>query len=573
MQFDIDINNQIVTARKGETIKHVLDRIGIKVPTLCFMEGFSPTGSCRMCVVEVEGIAQLVPSCSYPVQEWMKVYTHSPRVIKARKTILELLLASHPNDCLYCDKNGQCELQYLAAELHVRERKYRVKSASVQIDKSCPGIERDPAKCILCGRCIRVCDDVIGVGAIDIIGRGSNSRIGTAFNKGLNVDTCVKCGQCIQVCPTGALTEKQSFEKVIEALNNKNCFPVIQFSPTLPASIAEAFNIKASKDILNILRTALKKTGFRQVFDTSMAADLTLMEEASGFIDRLNKHEPLPLFTSCCPSWVKFIENSKPEYLKNLSSIRSPQQIMGRLIKQYITSSAGQKPENVFVVSVMPCTAKKDEAVNDHINNSDTPFVDAVITTRELIQIFKLLGIDFSALEPEPKDPAFSTRSSAGKLFGVSGGHLEGLLRTIHFMMTGQEMDPLKINDLRGLKSRKEARVRIGKQILNVVAVSGLANVKTLLDEIETGGNDIHIVEVMACPFGCINGGGQQTGRDEKKLKTRMKAIYDVDEEEIIKVAHKNPIMTDLYEKFLAVPNSSRNKELLHISRIKGQVQ
>ena len=573
MQFDIDINNQIVAARKGETIKHVLDRIGIKVPTLCFMEGFSPTGSCRMCVVEVEGVAQLVPSCSYPVQEWMKVYTHSPRVIKARKTILELLLASHPNDCLYCDRNGQCELQDLAAELHVRERKYRVKSASVQIDKSCPGIERDPAKCILCGRCIRVCDDVIGVGAIDIIGRGSNSRIGTAFNKGLNVDTCVKCGQCIQVCPTGALTEKQSFEKVIDALNNKDCFPVLQFSPTLPASIAEAFNIKASKDILNILRAALKKTGFRQVFDTSMAADLTLMEEASGFIDRFNKHEPLPLFTSCCPSWVKFIENSKPEYLKNLSSIRSPQQIMGRLIKQYITSSAGQKPENVYVVSVMPCTAKKDEALHDHIKDSDTPFVDAVITTRELIQIFKLLGIDFSALEPEPKDPAFSTRSSAGKLFGVSGGHLEGLLRTIHFMMTGQEMDPLKIHDLRGLKSRKEARIRIGKQILNVVSVSGLANVKTLLDEIETGGNDIHIVEVMACPFGCINGGGQQTGRDEKKLKTRMKAIYDVDEEEIIKVAHKNPIMTDLYEKFLAVPNSSRNKELLHISRLTGQNQ
>jgi len=573
MQFDIDINNQMVTAKKGETIKHVLDRIGIKVPTLCYMEGFSPTGNCRMCVVEVEGLAQLVPSCSYPVQEWMKIYTHSPRVIKARKTILELLLASHPNDCLYCDRNGQCELQDLASELHVRERKYRVVAPSGQIDKSSPGIERDPSKCILCERCIRVCDEVIGAGAIDIIGRGSNSRIGTAFNKGLNVETCVQCGQCIQVCPTGALTEKKSFEKVIEALNDKNYYPVIQFSPTLPASIAEAFNIKASKDVLNILRAALKKTGFRQIFDTSMAADLTIMEEASGFIDRFNKHEPLPLFTSCCPSWVKYIENKKPGYLKNLSSIRSPQQIMGRLVKQYITSSAGQKPENVFVVSVMPCTAKKHEAMSDHLKDTNTPFVDAVITTRELIQIFRYLGIDFSALEPEPKDPAFSTRSSAGKLFGVSGGHLEGLLRTIHFMMTGQEMNPLKINDLRGLKSRKEARIKIGKQILNVVAISGLANVNALLDEIETGKNEYHLVEVMACPFGCINGGGQPFGRDEKKLKSRMKAIYDVDEEEIIKVAHKNPIITDLYEKFLAVPNSDRNKEFLHLSRIKDETR
>ena len=450
MQFDIEINNEHVTAKRGETIKNVLDRIGIKIPTLCYMNGFTATGNCRMCVVEVDGIPGLVPSCSYQVEEWMKITTHSARVLKARKTLVELLLASHPDDCLYCERNGECELQQLAAELHVQERKYKSKRTSNQIDKACPSIERDPAKCVLCGRCIRICDEIIGVGAIDVIGRGSGSRIGTTYNKGLNVNACVKCGQCIQVCPTGALTEKQTFQTVIEALNNPDLFTVIEFSPTVPDSIAEEFNLKANKDILNLFRAALKKMGFRQIFDTSMAADLTLIEEAAEFTERLSKNSSLPLFTSCCPSWVMFVENCRPKFIENLSSARSPQQVMGRLIKQYITSSAGQKPEDVFIVSVMPCTAKKHEAGQDFLNESETRFVDAVITTRELIRMIRHLGIDFSGMEPEPNDSAFSIRSSAGKLFGIAGGHLEGLMRTISFTMTGQEMNPLKINDLRG---------------------------------------------------------------------------------------------------------------------------
>ncbi|MCK9202852.1 MAG: [FeFe] hydrogenase, group A [Bacteroidales bacterium] len=573
MQFDIEINDEHVTAKRGETIKNVLDRIGIKVPTLCYMNGFSPTGSCRMCVVEVDGIPGLVPSCSHLVEEWMKIKTHSPRVIKARKTLIELLLASHPNDCLYCEKNGQCELQVLASELQVRERKYQSKRTPIQIDKICPSIERDPAKCVLCERCVRVCNEIIGVGAIDIIGRGSESRIGTTYNKGLNVKACVKCGQCIQVCPTGALTEKQSFQAVMEALNKPGLFPVLQFSPTVPAAIAEEFNLKTNKDVLNLLRAALKKMGFRQVFDTSMAADLNIMEEAAEFIDRLKSQKDLPLFTSCCPSWVHFVEALRPGFLPKLSTTLPPQQIMGRLIKQYITSSAGQKPEDVYVVSVMPCTAKKDEAGKDYLKDSETRFVDAVITTRELIKMIRLMGIDFSGLEPEPNDSSFSIRSSASKLFGVAGGHLEGLIRTIHFNLTGQELSPLKLTDLRGLKTRKETRIRLGKQLINVVSVSGLANIKSILDEIEAGKGDVHIIEVMACPYGCINGGGQPKGSDEKSLKGRMKVIYDVDEEEIIKVAHKNPIMTGLYEKFLDRPNSDRNKELLHVLRNSIEIQ
>lgn len=571
MLFNIEINDQQVVAKRGETIMEVLGRVGVKVPTLCYMPGFSPTGGCRMCVVEVDGMEGLVPACSHPVEEWMKIKTHSPRVLKARRTLVELLLASHPDDCLYCDRNGNCELQDLAAEFNIRERKYQTKRQNIQIDRACSSIERDPAKCILCGHCIRVCDEVIGISAIDVIGRGSESRIGTTYNKGLNFTSCVKCGQCIMSCPTAALTEKSSLHAVIDALNNPECYPVIQFSPTVPAAIAEEFNLKASKDILNLLRSAFKSMGFRLVFDVSMASDIAIMEEAAEFVERLNEKERLPLFTSSCPSWVRYIEDQRPDLLGNLSSTRSPQQIMGRIIKNYITSSAGQKAENVFVVSVMPCTAKKQEAEMDRQMENRSKYVDAVITTRELFKVIRTLGIDFSTLEPEPTDTAFSMRSSAGKLFGIAGGALEGVLRTIAFNMTGQELSPLKINDLRGLKTRKETRVKVGKQHINVVSVSGLANAKLLLDEIESSRGDFQIVEVMACPFGCINGGGQRIGSEEKNLKARMKAIYDVDEEEMIRVAHKNPIITDIYEKFLSKPNSARNREFLHAERIRGE--
>jgi NADH-quinone oxidoreductase subunit G/NADP-reducing hydrogenase subunit HndD len=404
---------------------------------------------------------------------------------------------------------------------------------------------------------------VIGVSAIDVVGRGSDSRIGTSYNKGLNVQTCVKCGQCIMVCPTGALTEKNNLQAVLDALNNPKLFPVIQFSPTVPASIGEDFNIRASKDILNLLRTALKKIGFRQVFDVSMAADLAIMEEAAEFIERAGNHEKLPMLTSCCPSWVKHLETCYPQLVPHLSRSASPQQIMGRVIKNYITSSASQKPENVFVVSVMPCTAKKYEADLDRMKDGMLRNVDLVITTRELVKLIKLLGIDFGMLEPEPGDTHYSIRSAAGNLFGISGGHLEGLIRTIHHMMTGSDLHPWKISDLRGLKNRKEARVRIGKTNFNVAAVSGLANVKTMLEEIKAGREEFSIIEVMACPFGCINGGGQKLNSDEKNLKSRMKALYDVDEEEMIRTAHKNPVIIDMYERFLAKPGSERNRELL----------
>ncbi len=567
MQFSIEVNGQQVTARRGETIKNVLDRIGIHVPTLCYLDGFTPTGGCRMCVVEVEGIPGLVPSCSHLVSEWMKIQTNSAKVLKSRKILVELLLTNHPDDCLYCERSGDCGLQDLAAEMNIRERKYFRKKEVQQIDKSCTSITRDPAKCVMCNRCIRVCDEVIGVGAIDIVGRGSSGRIGTMFNKGLNTKTCVKCGQCIMVCPTAALTERTAVQQVIDALHNPETFPVIQFSPTVPATIAEMFNLKSSKDLLNLLRAALKAMGFRQVFDISMAADVAIMEEATELLQRLNDGGPLPMFTACCPSWVKYVEECKPPLLPYLSRVRSPQQIMGRLIKSYITTSAGQKPESVFVVSVMPCTSAKHEASLDLMKDGATRHVDAVITTRELARIIRSMGIDFSGLEPEPSDTAFGMRSSAGNLFGISGGHLEGLLRTAQHLATGSDTNALKISDLRGLKPKKESRVKLGKHTVQAVALNGLASARPVIDEIASGKTDYHLVEVMTCPYGCINGGGQKMHADEKNLKARMKALYDVDEEEMIKVAHRNPIVNDLYEKFLAKPGSAMNNELLHTSR------
>jgi iron-only hydrogenase group A len=568
MLFNIEINSQEYSARRGETILTLLNRNGIRVPTLCHMAGLTPTGSCRMCMVEVDGLPGLVPACSQLVEEWMRIRTHSARVIRARKTLLELLLASHPDDCLYCEKSGHCELRVLTEELDIRERKYQQKRRPVQIDKTCPSVERNPAKCILCGRCIRTCDAVMGVAAIDVTGRGSTSTIGTAQNKGLNVQGCVKCGQCIMVCPTGALSERSAIQKVLDALHRQDLCTVIQFSPTVPGSIAEEFGLKPGKDTLNLLRAALRMAGFNYILDTSFAADLTIMEEAAAIAEHLRKKEKLPVFTSSCPSWVHYLREYRPELLPSLLPVKSPQQAMGSLVRNYIIPSQSRAPETVFSVSVMPCTAKKAEADSEGMINEQYRNVDAVLTTRELVRLIRLLGIDLAGLEPDPVDTIYGTRSSAGKLCGVAGGGLEGILRSLYQMMTSQELHPAKINDLRGLKELKEFRLKIGKEWINAVAVSGLARAIRLLDEIDAGKARYDIIEVMACPFGCINGGGQPFHADEKSLKARMKAIYDVDEEEMIKVAHKNPNISLVYEKLLGNPGSARSKEMIYTQRI-----
>ncbi len=572
MEITIEVNNKKFKAEQGETILDALKRNGMSVPTLCYMKDMFPTGACRMCVVEVEGNRNLMPSCSFPVASGMKIQTHSPRVINARKTIVELLLSNHPDDCLYCERNGNCELQSLSEELNVRERRISGAKSKYKLDQSSMSIVRDPAKCILCGRCVRVCEEIEAVSAIDFVGRGSKTVINTAYNKGLNLSSCINCGQCIMVCPTGALHEKTSFDVVQNALADKTKTVVVQYAPSISVSLAEEFGLRAGKDINGIMNAALRKIGFDFVFDTTFGADLTIMEESAELIQRITTGGKLPMITSCCPGWVKYAEQSFPQMLEHVSSCKSPQQMTGAIIKTHFAEQVGIDRESIFVASVMPCTAKKFEITREEMISHGVANVDAVLTTRELARLIRLFGIDIHNIEPELTDSPLGIRSSAGKIFGTSGGVMEAAIRTAYYKLTGEELMHFKIMEIRGSKGRKEAKIAIKDFELGVAVVSGLKEAETLLKEIEAGRNDLHFIEIMACPGGCIGGGGQPIGTDDKALKARMKALYDIDEKETIKVSHKNPSIIELYEQFLEKPLSEKSHHLLHTHYAKRDV-
>ena len=569
----IEVNNKQIEAERGETILSALKRTGINVPTLCYMKDLLPSGACRMCVVELEGRNALVPSCSYPVEEGMKIQTHSQKVVRARKMIVELLLSNHPDDCLYCERNKNCELQGLAEKYNVRERRISGDKNKYKLDQSNPSIVRDPAKCILCGRCVRMCEEIQGVSAIDFVGRGSKTTINTTYNKGLNLSSCINCGQCILVCPTGALHEKSHLTEILEALTNSKKKVIVQYAPSISVSLAEEFNMRAGKDINGLMNAALRRIGFNKVFDTTFSADLTIVEEAHELVDRILNNKTLPMFTSCCPGWVKFAEQVRPELIPNLSSCKSPQQMLGAIIKSYYAESENIKPEEIYSVAVMPCTAKKFEGQREEMTHMGLTDVDAVLTTRELAKLIRLFSIDINNLEPEEADNPLGTRSSAGKIFGASGGVMEAAIRTAYCTITGKEPETFKIQELRGLKGRKEARIKIGDLELGVAVVSGLMNARKLMDEIVEGGRkDLHFIEVMACPGGCINGGGQHIGADENAIRARMKTLYDIDEKDKIKMSHKNPQIIELYEKYLGEPGGHMSHKLLHTKYAKRDV-
>jgi len=572
MSFLIEVNNKQIEARKNETILDALNRHGIKVPTLCHLKGSLPSGSCRMCVVENVKTDRLVTACSTPVEEGMKIMTHSTRVIESRKTIVELLLSNHPDDCLYCVRNKNCELQDLSEELQVRERRIKGVKNNNHLDRSSASIVRDPDKCILCGRCVRVCEEVIGVSCIDFINRGSKSVIGVAFDKSINTSSCVNCGQCIMVCPTGALSEKSHFPELLSMLNNPEKTIVIQYAPSISVSLAEEFNMAPGTDINGIMNAALRKIGIKYVFDTTFAADLTIMEEAAELIQRIQNNETLPMITSCCPGWIKFAEEFYPEFIPNLSSCKSPQQMMGAVVKSYWAEKTGHKPENIYSVSIMPCTAKKFEAQRDEMTNKGISDVDAVLTTRELGQLIRMYGIDMNNITPETTDSPLGFRSSAGKIFGASGGVMEAAIRTAYHMITGEELIRFKIEALRGLSGCKETQIDINGTKINVAVVNGLANARILLEGIKKGEKNYHFIEVMACPGGCINGGGQHIGASEEAIKARMKALYDIDDKETIKVSHKNPEIIQLYKDYLGKPLGHISHEILHTHYCKRNV-
>jgi len=564
MNPTIEVNNKKIEAVAGETILETLRRNNINVPTLCHIKDLFPSGACRMCVVEVEGSRNLLTACSYPVADGMKIKTHSQRVIKARRTIVELLLSNHPDDCLYCERNQNCELQSLSDELNVRERKIGLVKNQYKLDQSSLSIVRDPAKCILCGRCVRVCEEIEGVSAIDFVGRGNKTVINTTLSRGLNISSCVNCGQCILVCPTGALHEKTYFQAVHAALESKKKTVMGQYAPAISVSIAEEFGLRPGKDMNGVLNAALRRIGFKYIFDTTFGADLTIMEESAELIQRVSEGGTLPMITSCCPAWIKYAEQFQTDFLDNVSTCKSPQQMTGAIAKSYFAQQSNIAPEDIYMVSIMPCTAKKFEAAREELIRNGIANVDAVITTRELVRLIRIFGIDINNLEPELADNPLGMRSSAGKIFGSSGGVMEAAIRTAYYKITGEELMQFRIQDVRGNKGRKETKVKAGDLELGVAVVSGLKEAEKLLAEIRNGRKDIHFIEVMACPGGCINGGGQPIGADDKAVKARMKALYDIDEKETIKVSHKNPYILELYDKFLGKPLGHKSHELLH---------
>lgn len=561
----IDVNGKCIEASNGEILLEVLKRAGVRVPTLCAMKDLFPSGACRMCVVEVEGARGLVPSCAYPVSDGIKVKTHSPRVIKARKTILELLLANHPDDCLYCSRNNSCELRQLAVELDVRDRRFAKPLICHEIDNSSPAIIRDQSKCILCGRCVRTCEEVMGVAAIDFCMRGSQTSVQPAFRDGLNLSTCVSCGQCVRVCPTGALSEVSHINPVLEALQDSTKFVVVQHAPAVSVTLGEEFNLPVGTDVDGWMVAALRRIGFDKVFDTSFTADLTIMEEGSEFISRLTKGDSLPMFTSCSPAWVAYVENFFPQFIPNLSTCKSPQQMLGALIKTFFAKQIGKEPKDIVSVSIMPCTAKKMEAARPEMTSSNqVPDIDYVLTTRELAVLLRKMGQDLQVLQPEKADRLLSEHSSAGKMFGGTGGVMEAAIRTVHALVTGKELKHLELREVRGLEGIKEATVKVGPHNVRIAVVSGLENAKQVLTDIANGVRIYHFVEVMSCPGGCINGGGQPFTLDPERIRQRLQSLYNIDKHAPVRVSHKNPEVADLYRTFLGEPLGELSHQLLH---------
>ena len=560
----IEVNGRQADAAQGEMLLSALRRVGVDVPTLCNYEGLSPAGACRVCVVEVEGQRSLVPACAFPVSAGMKVKTQTDRVVAARRMIVELLLADHPDDCLFCERNETCQLRKLAESFGIRRRRFIGQRSTYPVDSSGESIVRDDEKCIKCGKCVRVCDEIQSVACIDFINRGSQTIVGTAFDEGMNVSSCINCGQCVTTCPTGALIAKSHVERVMAALRDPRLHVVVQHAPAVSVTLGEEFGISSGIDVMGKMHAIFRHMGFDAVFDTSFSADLTIMEEATELIHRIKHEGVLPMFSSCSPGWIKFVETFYPQNIPNLSTCKSPQAMLGAVIKTYYAEKKGLDPKNIYSVSVMPCTAKKFEASRPEMGRDGYRDVDAVLTTRELAQMIRRFNLDLN-LQPEEADSPFGVRSSAGKIFGATGGVMEAAVRSAFYFMTGSELGDLKIEAVRGLAGIKEAHVNIAGLEVGVAVVNGLGNARRLLKQINAGTRkDIHFVEIMTCPGGCVGGGGQPYGVDTNKLKMRSWELYNIDNTETLRVSHANPEIVQIYKEYLGEPNSHKAHELLH---------
>ncbi len=565
----ITIDGVEVKAPEGSTILEAAKIAGIDIPTLCFLKDINEMGDCRMCIVEVEGRRGFATSCIQKIEEGMVIHTHTPNVLEARHVILDLIISNHAKDCLTCTRSGNCELQTLATKFNVLKVEFPGEVTKHKIDNLSPSIVRDFNKCILCRRCVAACKNVQKIGAIDCINRGFESCISTVGDHSLNDVNCTNCGQCIQACPTGALHEKETIDDVWVKLKDPETYVVVQTAPAVRVALGEEFGMPIGTNVTGKMVTALKRLGFNKVFDTNTGADLTIMEEATEFIERIQGNKVLPMITSCSPGWVKYIEMNYPELLPHLSSCKSPHQMFGAIIKTYFAEKQGIDPNKIYMVSVMPCIAKKFERQREEMKENGLYDVDNVITTRELARMIKQANIEFTTLEDSEFDDPMGEATGAAAIFGTTGGVMEAALRTAQDILTCQSLPKIDFEEVRGGEGIKKATVNIAGNDIKVVAASGLANAQKIMEEIKNGKADYQFVEIMACPGGCVMGGGQpikssKIRREVDVRKLRAEALYSIDEKSVIRKSHENPTINKIYKEFLGRPGSEKAEELLH---------
>ena len=575
----LKINGMTVTAPKGATILEAARLAGIDIPTLCFLKEINEIGACRICVVEVKGARSLVASCVYPVNEGMEVFTNTKKVLDSRRKTLQLLLSNHERKCLSCVRSGHCELQTLCSDLGIDlEDAYDGEKLHYELDTSATHMVRDNNKCILCRRCVAVCEKVQGVGVIGANERGFKTEISSAFGLGLGDTSCVSCGQCIAVCPTGALYEKDATEEVLSAIADPEKYVVVQTAPAVRAALGEEFGYPMGTPVQGKMVAALRRIGFDKVFDTNFAADLTIMEESHEFLERVQNSGVLPLITSCSPGWIKYCEHYFPEMTEHLSSCKSPQQMFGAIVKTYYAEKMGINPKNIVSVSIMPCTAKKFEIGRDNQNGAGVPDVDISLTTRELARLIRKASLNFERLPEEEFDSPLGSGSGAAVIFGATGGVMEAALRTAVWKLTGEkDGTPIEFKEVRGVEGIKEATYHVADMDVKVAVASGLKNAKELLTRVKNGEANYHFIEIMGCPGGCVNGGGQPrvpaSVRNFTDIRAeRAKALYSLDEKNTLRFSHENTDVQELYASYLGEPGSHKAHELLHTTYVKRKI-